>query len=399
MRSILTMAGLAVALAALAVAQGPQKTVSGDSPAKPGTATADPGPAHPQDEQSIRLVGEAFAQGPQKTASGDSPAKPGTAIAAAGRAHPQDEQSIRLAAEAFAKAYNAGDAKKIGQLFVADGEVVSEEGQSTQGREAIEKVFAESFKEHPKTRMDLAIGSIRFIGTDMAVEEGMATVTHAPDEPAQRSPYLVTYAKQDGRWLTASARDLSDDTPTPEEQLKQLQWMIGEWVDESPEALVMTSYRWTDNHRYILGEFKVQVGGRPVMTGTQRIGWDPLAKKIRSWVFDSEGGFGEGIWTPEGNQWIVKRTGVTRDGKMASATNIITRVCKDRMTWQQRDRIVGGEKTPDIAEIPIARSHPRLRSAAAPSPPTRKPQSHASQPWPSNMPASHLCLHRPEKYQ
>ena len=195
-------------------------------------------------------------------------------------------------------------------------------------------MFAGIFKEHPKTHMDLAIGSIRFIGPDMAVEDGMATVTHGPDEPAQRSPYTVVHARQDGKWLMASARDLPDDTPTPEEQLKQLQWMIGDWVDESPEALVMTSYRWTDNQCYILSEFKVQIGGRPVMTGTQRIGWDPLAKKIRSWVFDSEGGFGEGIWTREGNQWIVKRTGVTRDGKIASATNVITRVSKDRMTWQ-----------------------------------------------------------------
>jgi uncharacterized protein (TIGR02246 family) len=319
MRSILTVAGLALALAAIAVAQGPLKTVSADSPAKPDATTAASAPAP---------------------------------------AHPQDEQSIRLAAGTFAKAYNAGDAKMIAQLFVADGEIVNEEGQSTQGRDAIGQVFAAIFKEHPKTHIDLAVGSIRFVGAEMAVEEGMATVTHGADEPAQRSPYSVTYAKQDGKWLTASARDLPDDTATPEEQLKQLQWMIGEWVDESPEALVMTSYRWTDNQCYILSEFKVQVGGRPVMIGTQRIGWDPLAKKIRSWVFDSEGGFGEGIWTREGNQWIVKRTGVTRDAKIASATNIITRVSKDRMTWQQRDRIVGGEKTSDIAEIPIARKPP-----------------------------------------
>ncbi len=320
MRSIMIMVGMvALALVAMAVAQGPQKSVSGDSAVKPDTATA---------------------------------------VSAPAPAHAQDEKSIRLAAGAFAKAYNAGDARAIGRLFVTDGEIVSEEGQPTQGRDAIEQVFAEIFKQHPKTHMDLAIGSIRFIGADMAVEEGIATVTHAPDEPAQLSPYSVVYASQDGKWLTASARDLAGDTPAPEEQLKQLQWMIGEWVDESPEALVMTSYRWTDNQCYILSEFKVQIGGRPVMTGTQRIGWDPLAKKIRSWVFDSEGGFGEGIWTREGNQWIVKKTGVTRDGKIASATNVITRVSKDRMTWQQRDRIVGGEKTPDIAETPITRKPP-----------------------------------------
>jgi uncharacterized protein (TIGR02246 family) len=309
---------------------------------------------------AVALVATAVAIGLQKAASGDPPAGPDTAAAASapGPAYQQDEKAIRLAAQAFTKAYNAGDAKAIASKFIADGEIVSEEGQSTQGREGIEQVFAGIFKEHPQTHMDLAIGSIRFIGPDMAVEDGMATVTHGPDEPAQRSPYVVVHARRDGKWLTASARDLPDVTPTPEEQLKQLGWLIGQWVDESPEALVMTSYRWTDNQCYILSEFKVQVGGRPVMTGSQRIGWDPLAKQIRSWVFDSEGGFGEGIWTREGNQWIVKRTGVTRDGKVASATNIITRVSKDRMTWQQRDRIVGGEKTPDIKEIPITRTPP-----------------------------------------
>ena len=72
------------------------------------------------------------------------------------------------------------------------------------------------------------------------------------------------------------------------------------------------------------------------MTGTQRIGWDPVTRNIRSWVFDSEGGFGEGVWTREGNKWIVKKTGVTGDGKIASATNIISQVSKHRMTWESR---------------------------------------------------------------
>jgi len=319
MRTILTMAVVALALVALAVAQGPLKSIAPDVAAKPDAATV---------------------------------------AALPGSAHTPDEEAIRCAAAAFASAYNAQDAKAIARLFVADGQIINEEGQSTQGSEGIEQVFAEIFKEHPKAHMDLAIESVRFIGPDLALEDGMALVTDDPGEPAQHSAYSVVYARQAGKWLTASARDLPDYTRTPEEELKQLQWMIGQWVDESPEALVLTSYRWTDNQCYILSEFTVQIGGRPVMTGTQRIGWDPLAKSIHSWVFDSEGGFGEGIWTREGNQWIVKKTGVTREGKIASATNIITRVSKDRMTWQQRDRIVGDEKSPDIAATPIARTPP-----------------------------------------
>jgi uncharacterized protein (TIGR02246 family) len=324
MRTILTLAGVGLALVAMAVAQAPQKSVSG-------------------------------------SASGDAPAKAETAAAselAPAPAHPQDEKAIQLADEAFAAAYNAGDAKAIAALFAADGEIVNEEGESTQGRDAIERAFLLVFKEHPKTHIDLAGGSMRFIGPDTAVEDGVATVSYDPDEPVQRSPYSVVYVKQDGKWLTASARDLPDETPTPEEQLKQLEWLIGDWVDESPDALVVTSYRWTDNQYYIVSEFKIQKAGQPEMTGTQRIGWDPLAKTIRSWVFDSEGGFGEATWTRKGNQWIVKRSGVTREGEIASSTNILTRVSKDRMTWQSRDRIVGGETTPDIAEVPITRKAP-----------------------------------------
>ena len=37
-----------------------------------------------------------------------------------------------------------------------------------------------------------------------------------------------------------------------------------------------------------------------MLTVTQRIGWDPVADHIRSWEFDSEGGFGEGKWGGDG---------------------------------------------------------------------------------------------------
>jgi hypothetical protein len=95
------------------------------------------------------------------------------------------------------------------------------------------------------------------------------------------------------------------------------------------------------------------------MTGSQRFGWDPLTKQIRCWVFDSQGGFAEGAWTREGNRWIVKMSGVTREGKPASSTNITTMSSKDRMTWQSRDRLIGGDRMPDVEELPIVRKPPK----------------------------------------
>jgi hypothetical protein len=186
-------------------------------------------------------------------------------------------------------------------------------------------------------------------------------VTHSPGEPAERNRYTVVHVKEEGGWRMASARDLPDEAALAEEEVKQLEWLIGDWIDESPTALVATSYRWADDHRTILSEFRIQVAGRPAMTGTQRIGWDPLKKTLHSWVFDSAGGSAEGVWTQNGNQWIIKLNGVTHDGKPATATNVITRVAKHRMTWQSRDRIVGGEVMPDVEPIIIVRKPPKAQ--------------------------------------
>ena len=134
--------------------------------------------------------------------------------------------------------------------------------------------------------------------------------------------------------------------------------MVGEWVDESPESLVKTTVRWSENHRYLLSEFTIHVEGKPLMHGSQRIAWDPLAKMLRSWVFDSEGGFAEGVYARDGDRWIVKMRGVTTDGRPSSATNITTRISPHSMTWESRDRTVGDEAVEDIELVTVVHKPP-----------------------------------------
>jgi hypothetical protein len=187
----------------------------------------------------------------------------------------------------------------------------------------------------------------------------VASVVLEPGSPAEDNRYTAFYVKQDGKWQLASARDLPEADAAPAEKLAPLAGLIGDWIDESPDSLIATSYRWTDNQCFILGEFDIHVAGRPVMNGSQRIGWDPLAKVIRSWVFDSEGGFAEGVYSQDGDRWIVKLNGVTREGEPASATNVITFISKDRMSWQSRDRTVGDRATPDTDEVVVVRPPPK----------------------------------------
>ena len=276
-----------------------------------------------------------------------------------------DEKAIRLVVDTLTKASNAHDAKAVAALFAPGGELVNEEGHAVQGREAIERTFTAIFQAHPKLQLSVSIQSIRFVSPSVAIEDGTSTITRKAGAGAEHNRYAVVYVKQDGRWQMASARDLPDEEAAASDELGQLGWLIGQWVNESPGALVITSYHWDAERRSILSDFNIQVGGRPAMTGSQRISWDPATKKLHSWVFDSEGGFAEGVWTRNGNQWIVKMTGTRRDGSAASSTNVTTQVTKDRMTWQSRDRVIGDEIRPNIGEIAVVRKPPQPASSAS----------------------------------
>ncbi len=278
---------------------------------------------------------------------------------AAGGERKADEQALRQLIDAFTKAYNAGDAKTLAAMFTVDGEIVELSGDTVHGREAIEQFFAAEFAEHPQTKMADDVESIRFLSPIAAVEEGVTTITPEPGQPGESGHYAVIYVKQDGKWLIASDRDLPDDEATAKSELDQLAWLEGTWVDESPEGVVKTRYQWVDNHHFLLGEFTVHIAGKPALSGTQRIGWDPLAKKIRSWVFDSEGGFGESYWTREGQQWMVKLTGVSRDGLHGSSTSVYSRLGEDRFSFQTHDRVHGDEVTGDSRLITVVREPPK----------------------------------------
>lgn len=274
------------------------------------------------------------------------------------QASASDDQAIRLLAESFVKAYNVGNAKTIAAMFVANGEIVNAARESVQGQKAIEIAFGQCFKNHPKSKIATTIESIRLLNPTTAVEDGTSTVTVPSGQVIEQNRYMVVYAKQDGAWRMATVRDLPGQPASAAAELKDLQWLNGEWVDETPGTTVTTSYRPADDGRAIQSEFRVRVAGKPVMTGTQRIGWDAHAGKLRSWVHDSEGGFAEGTWTRNGDQWIVKMNGVTHDGRVATSTNILTHVGQDRMTWQSRDRVVGGEVMPNVEPIVVVRKAP-----------------------------------------
>ena len=137
-----------------------------------------------------------------------------------------------------------------------------------------------------------------------------------------------------------------------------MEWLLGDWVDEGEHSLVNFSCQSTDNGNFLNRKFTVVISGHEAMSGTQRIGWDPLTGKLRAWIFDSEGGYAEGIWHRDGDTWILKSTGVTADGQTASSTSIYTFVDAHTMTWQSVHHEVGGVQLPDTEIVTIVRQAP-----------------------------------------
>jgi uncharacterized protein (TIGR02246 family) len=273
---------------------------------------------------------------------------------------PDDEQSVRAGAIAYTKAFNAHDAKSLAALFALKAEFVDEDGNTIKGREAIEKEFTELFRQKPKTMIEIQVSSVRMLTPNIAVEEGTVRTTPAPDEPVSVSSYLAVNLKIDGKWLVGSVKDFdsSNSELTAHDHLMELAWLVGDWVDESPDATVKSSCKWADSGNFLLQQFEVQVSGSISIKGTMRIGWDPVAKQFHSWVFDSEGGFSEGLWVRDGNDYVVKSHGVTSAGAIASATGIYRNIDKDTITWQQHDRVLAGQRAEDIDEVIIKRRPP-----------------------------------------
>jgi hypothetical protein len=97
--------------------------------------------------------------------------------------------------------------------------------------------------------------------------------------------------------------------------------MIGDWLATKEGISVHLSAQWSEDRNYILRRFEVRNESGGVLKGTQRIGWDPKASKIRCWTFDSDGSYNTGYWRKEGSQWIVRLSGVSRDGEETEATH------------------------------------------------------------------------------
>lgn len=263
-----------------------------------------------------------------------------------------DEAAIRTKSQAFVDAFNQRDDRALAALWTQNAQYIyPQTGEVLNGREEIARAYHSSFEQKPNAKIEFTIDQIIFPSSDKAIEAGTAIITHPGKEPT-RTAYKAYYEKQHDEWLLTQVREVEFDfPPTSYDHLKQLEWLVGDWIDEDEDSKIVTSCKWDKYRNFLKQSFSLSVEGQITLEGMQIIAWDPVKKNIRSWMFDSDGTFGEASWKQEGKAWIIETAQTLANGERASAINTYTPVNQDSYTWESTGREVGGELLPDIAPV------------------------------------------------
>jgi uncharacterized protein (TIGR02246 family) len=289
----------------------------------------------------VALVGWSLAQPPS-----GRPA-PGAAPTTAS----PEEAAIKEAIAGYTAAFNKGDAAAVAGYWTEDAEYISDDGTAAKGRAAVADRFKVLFADKQGLTLAVTPTTVKLLGSSAALVDGTAKVTD-PKAGAAASPFESAWVKgADGRWMLSRVRDLSapDDAETNFDNLKELEWLVGEWASESAAVAVTLSCRWDKNRNFLVQDQTVKVGGKDAVTVTKYIGWDSAEGRMRSWVFDSEGGFGSGMFTRSGNEWTEEVEFRNRGGSDGSARNLWRFGDDTHFEWKAVDRELDGQPVADAA--------------------------------------------------
>jgi len=223
------------------------------------------------------------------------------------------------------------------------------------GREAIKADFVALFKTEDVPSLKLEDVEVDVISPSVAIETGTAIVTQG--EFSETTTYRAVHVKQADGWRLDRVQDTLVPEPPPShyEQLKALEWMVGTWELLSEEGKMVVACRWTTNRNFLVRTFTVAGVLASNLEGTQVIGWDPSRNVIRSWMFDSDGGFGSGAWSGEDDNWTVATLQIVPSGEQATATNIYRRVDENTMQFKSVGRQVGGKLMKNVPTVTFTR--------------------------------------------
>jgi uncharacterized protein (TIGR02246 family) len=262
-----------------------------------------------------------------------------------------DKQVIDKLTREMIEAFNNRDAAAITANWTADSEFIRNDGQPIRGRAEVQKGYAEFFKTlKGKPKAAVQIDGLRFPSADTALSDVTLRLKNDEGDVVASSWRSTLLVREGGQWKVAVVREWDRDT-SMDVSLTELQWLIGTWQASTKDREATVTYEWDENKVFIRGKYKVKAGAKVVESGMQMIGRDNAEAAIRSWAFQSDGGFGGGVWTREGKKWSVDVYGVTAEGKELTATYIYVHLDANTFTWQAVGQTLGGDPIADTQPI------------------------------------------------
>lgn len=278
-----------------------------------------------------------------------------------------DEAAVRKTLAAYVDVFNQKAADQVGSFWTATGTHTDREtGERTEGREAIQADLAAVLETQPNLKLSATIDRFKMVTKHVANIEGQTTLVAGESEPII-STFTAIVVRQGDKWLLDSIEEM--ELPQPENAaaaLSGLTWLVGDWVDDSSDTVVKTTFRWTASQAFLLRSFSVESADGGDVTGTQVIGWDPRTLQIRSWSFNSNGSFGESVWSKSDGSWRSKSVHTLATGEVASGTYVMERLDDDSFTMQLVGHEVDGLPQPAGPTAKVVRVQQKSASTSTP---------------------------------
>jgi uncharacterized protein (TIGR02246 family) len=260
-----------------------------------------------------------------------------------------DKAAVRARTQEFLKALAKGDAKEVAGFWTATGEYARGE-MTIRGRTNIEKAYAEHLQKKQPGAVAVEGESIRFLSDDTAVQEGVFVRKRPNPAETTRNHFSALLVRSGGKWYFGLVRE-SPETPS----LQDLAWLVGSWTYSSDGAETRMVVEWAEGKRYLLCR-TTRKQDDETTTATQILAVHPSTGAIQSWTFESDGSLGEAVWSRNDKGWTAKVTSVTADGDKVTATTSLTPIDENAFTFQSTERVVDGEKSPDVGPIRVTRA-------------------------------------------
>ena len=255
----------------------------------------------------------------------------------------------------YQQAYDRGDAKTLASFYAEDVDYIDQDGVEVKGRGEMEKLFIENFQANPGAKIAITIEEVKPLTPDVQVNRGVATVT-ATSGLTESTRYAAVLAKKNDGWQICQLTETAAPAPSASSQLEALKWLIGIWENKDADQTVETKVEWAGDKNFLVRTFKLKGAEESETDGWEIVGWDPDRQQIRSWIFDSNGGFGESSWSYDGGHWLIRASNVLPDGSRSTGENVLTKIDDNKFTWESQNPTLDGEPQPSVPKIVVHRT-------------------------------------------